>query len=87
MAKLQVGINDLKTVSPEIAKEWHLTLNGAMKPCDLTDRTSREVWWLCQRGHSYRMSVSKRTVNGRGCPDCRKEDHSGAKMDVCFVAL
>lgn len=80
MAKLQVGINDLKTVSPEIAKEWHPTLNGAMKPCDLTDRTSREVWWLCPRGHSYRMSVSKRTVNGRGCLDCRKEDHSFAKV-------
>ena len=66
MAKLQVGINDLNTVSPEIAKEWHPTLNGAIKPCDLIDKTSIDVWWSCLIGHSYEQVLCNKSM-GQGC--------------------
>lgn len=32
MAKLQVGINDLATVNPELAKEWDYEKNGKNYP-------------------------------------------------------
>ena len=31
MAKLEPGVNDLQTLLPDIAKELHPTLNGAIK--------------------------------------------------------
>lgn len=80
MSKLHVGINDLKTLSPVIAKEWHPSLNGELKPSDVHNGSSQYVWWLCPKGHSYRKAVSKRTIKGQGCPVCRLESRSFAKI-------
>lgn len=36
MSKLQVGINDLATVNPELAKDWDYEKNGDLKPTDVS---------------------------------------------------
>lgn len=36
MAKLINEVNDLATVNPELAKEWHFTKNGNLRPSDVT---------------------------------------------------
>ena len=46
MAKLMRGVNDLATVNPELAKQWHPTKNGDLKPTDVTSGSKRKVWWL-----------------------------------------
>ncbi len=66
-----VGINDLKTKFPHIAKEWHPTKNGELLPEQVTSGTRKKVWWQCPLGHEYQATVGHRTSqNGTGCPIC-----------------
>lgn len=76
MAKLQVGVNDLETLYPEISKEWHPEKNGELKPCNVHAGSSKSVWWLCPNGHSYEKTVAKRTIRNQNCPICRLEKYS-----------
>lgn len=67
------GFNDLETICPEIAAEWHPTKNGNLKPCDVGAGSSREVWWKCPLGHEYKASLNSRVIKGKpknGCPVC-----------------
>lgn len=41
-----VGLNDLKSKAPELALQWHPTLNGDLKPTDVTYGSGKSVWWL-----------------------------------------
>ena len=70
------GFNDLATVNPELAKEWHPTKNGALKPEDVTVSTCQKVWWYLpyndpKTGKHYdfewEASIACRTA-GNGCP-------------------
>ena len=60
-------------VSPELANEWDHAKNGELTPENVTYGSGRKVWWLCDKGHSYRTQVANRTkkAGGTGCPVCR----------------
>ena len=64
-----IGVSDLQTVNPLLAKEWHPTKNGTKKPEDYTPWSHKTVWWRCCLSHEWQASVSSRT-DGRGCPIC-----------------
>ena len=71
--RLQKGFNDLETVCPEVANEWHPTKNGDLRPCDVLSGTSQVVWWICPNGHEYKASLNSRVIKGKernGCPIC-----------------
>ncbi len=69
--KVVIGINDLATTHPDIAKEWHPTENGDLTPQKVTHGCGKKVWWLCPEGHSYQATVLHRTQeNGTNCPIC-----------------
>ena len=70
MVRLVKGENDLATVNPVLAKEWHPTKNENLNPEDITSGSSKEVWWLCPKGHPYSIVVNQRTKRGYGCPYC-----------------
>lgn len=70
MVRLIKGENDLATLNPALAKEWHPTENGNLKPEDVTPGSGKEVWWLCPEGHPYLMVVNQRAKRGYGCPYC-----------------
>lgn len=63
------GVTDLKTLEPNIAKEWDYEKNGILQPDEVTKYSMKKVWWRCPNGHSYQATVSNRT-QGRGCPFC-----------------
>ena len=63
------GYNDLETKYPLIAKEWHPTKNGELKPNLVAPRSSKKVWWMCEKSHEWEAPISSRT-GGRGCPVC-----------------
>ena len=44
--KLFKGFNDLKTINPQLASEWHPTKNGNLTPQDVTCGSEKTVWWL-----------------------------------------
>ena len=67
--QVQTGDNDLASLYPDIARQWHPTKNGALTPADVVPGTRRKVWWQCEKGHAYQASVASR-VNGSGCPIC-----------------
>lgn len=69
--KVQRGINDLATTSPELAKEWHPTKNGNLTPFDVTRSSGKKVWWVCPVGHEYQSTIDNRRA-GKKCPICQK---------------
>lgn len=63
------GENDLKTVAPLLARQWHPTKNGNLRPTQVLPGSARKVWWRCERGHEWQAEVYSRTA-GKGCPVC-----------------
>lgn len=78
---LVLGENDLETLSPEIADEWHPTKNGSLTPRDVTRASGRRVWWMCKKGHEWETCVYTR-ARGAGCPKCSNNGTSKAEQDV-----
>lgn len=66
---LAPGVNDMGTKRPDLALEWHPTLNGTLTPRDLTPHSNKSVWWLCKLGHHWKKDCGGR-AQGRGCPFC-----------------
>lgn len=63
--------NNLALLFPEVAREWHPTKNGDLTPKQVTSKSSKKVWWLCPKGHSYEKIISSRTRDKiGGCPYC-----------------
>lgn len=79
--KVLPGFNDLATCRPEVAEQWHPTLNGTLTPAMVTVGSHRKVWWLCPDGHVWKAVIHSRAASQRcGCPVCagvvRKNDFS-----------
>lgn len=68
--------NSLKYICPEVAKQWHPTKNGDLKPEDVQNGSHKKVWWLCniecEKGckHEWEASISNRTYHKSECPFC-----------------
>lgn len=60
--------NCLKTLYPNIAKEWNYKKN-LITPLDITPGSSKKVWWICNKGHEYECAINGRK-RGNGCPYC-----------------
>lgn len=69
--KVLAGFNDLATLDPATAKQWHPTLNGSLTPEQVTLGSKKKVWWLCPEGHVWKTVIYARTGSRRtGCPVC-----------------
>lgn len=66
------GLNDLETLYPDLAAQWHPTKNGTLKPTHVTRNSNRKVWWQCNKGHEWQAVISERS-DGTGCPVCWHE--------------
>ena len=65
------GFNDLATLEPGLAAQWHPELNGSLTPQMVTVGSHKKVWWQCAEGHVWRAVVYSRTGARRcGCPVC-----------------
>jgi len=70
-------------VNPNLSNQWHPAKNGNLTPKDLTPKSGRKVWWICDRGHEWQASIDNRS-KGHGCPYC-----SGQKIckDNCLHTI
>jgi hypothetical protein len=59
----------LAWVNPVLAAEWHPSRNGDLTAWDVKSHSSQRVWWCCQAGHEWKVSIDNR-ANGRGCAQC-----------------
>ncbi|GAB3201826.1 hypothetical protein GCM10027062_24970 [Nocardioides hungaricus] len=67
--RILISFNDLASVRPEIAAEWHPTRNERT-PQMVTAMNGTKVWWRCDRdGHEWQTTVASRS-RGNGCPAC-----------------
>ncbi len=76
MSKLVRGKNDLKTINPQLADEWHPTKNGTLQPTDVVYGSGKKAWWLepyddpitgKHFDFEWEATVSSRS-KGAGCP-------------------
>lgn len=76
--------NNLQRCFPNVAAEWHPTLNGKLTPDQVPPKSGRKFWWLCPKGHSYDATGANRTKNSSQCPYC-----GGSKVcdDNCLATL
>ena len=70
--KVLAGFNDLETLYPTVANQWHPTLNGELNPTDVTPGCNKKIWWICEEGHIWKTTVCSRTTKNHrtGCPVC-----------------
>ena len=69
--KLLTGFNDLATVNPELAKQWHHKLNSDSLPSMFMPGSGKKVWWQCDKGHEWEAKITDRNRGG-GCPYCNR---------------
>lgn len=69
--KVLPGFNDLATLEPKTAAQWHPTLNGGLTPSMVTAGSHRKVWWMCPSGHVWKAMIYARAGPQKsGCPVC-----------------
>lgn len=75
------GYNDLETLNPSVAAEWHPTKNNGITPKQVTVSSQKKVWWLGKCGHEWETAIYHRN-EGKGCPYC-----TGRKILIGFNDL
>lgn len=66
---LLVGFNNLATLNPTLALQWHPTKNGDSKPSDFIAGANKKAWWICEKGHEWEALICSRN-KGAGCQEC-----------------
>lgn len=63
--------NSLEATNPDLAKEWHPSLNGTLKPSQVAGGSCKKVWWFCptHSDHIYQAKISSRN-RGAICSVC-----------------
>lgn len=61
--------NDLLSVNPDLAAEWHPTKN-LKKPSEIVSGARLNAWWMCTNGHEWKAMVFKRNA-GAACEKCQ----------------
>lgn len=71
---LRRGENDLLTLRPDLAAEWHPTKNGSLSPNDVCVYSRISAWWQIKTQRfgkeftlEWKALISNR-ANGSGCP-------------------
>ncbi|WBM79115.1 hypothetical protein KIV56_11495 [Cryobacterium breve] len=73
------GYNDIRTLRPNLAKEWHPTLNK-LRPEEVSVGSPESAWWQCRLGDEWEALIESR-VHGHGCPTCAaRKVHNGASL-------
>lgn len=90
--KVLPGFNDLATLNPKLAKQWHPTLNHPLTPSMVTTGSHRKVWWICSSGHVWKAIICSRAgTQKNSCPICsgrinrKKLIYYNSIMDSCIA--
>lgn len=67
--ELITGLNDLQTLNPTVAQDWHPTLNKGATPSTVKALSAKKAWWQCKEGHEWEAKITDRNT-GKGCSKC-----------------
>lgn len=82
----EIGVNDLQTQRPDIAKYWHPTKNGAVTPDKVTVASGVKYWWLGECGHEWQTHVAH-MCSKKGleiCPVCISQQRTSFPEQAIF---
>jgi len=81
--------NCLATTHPDLAKEWHPTMNEDLTPFDIVAGSNTKYWWKCSKGkdHEWITSTNKRAYGNRGCPYCTLTPQSKQELTITFELI
>lgn len=80
--RLNVGLNDLATTHPHIAREWDYSKNR-LKPNEISYSSHEEIWWKCKEGHTWKQSCNSRVTKIRQvCLRCFPSGTSMLEMEI-----
>jgi hypothetical protein len=58
---------------PDLAAQWHPSLNGTRTPASVTAGSKFRAWWRCPEcRNTWQAQVHSRT-RGHGCPECGRK--------------
>ncbi|HHT7238826.1 TPA: zinc-ribbon domain-containing protein [Bacillus cereus] len=80
------GYNDLKTRTPELAKEWNYAKNEGLSPDEIMPFSNKKVWWICPKEHEYQASPNNRNKPS-GCPTCKMEKQTSIPEKIIFYYI
>jgi hypothetical protein len=78
--QIMVGINDLLTINPDLAKEA-----DGWDPREITAGSARKLKWKCPKGHTWEATVGSRDGHKSGCPVCSGRKVLSGFNDVKFL--
>lgn len=64
------GANDLHSTHPMLLGEWDYDKNSPLTPKMFSKGSNKAVWWICDKGHSWKTQIYNRAVKNTGCPYC-----------------
>lgn len=78
--------NSLQSKFPAVAKLWHPTKNGKLRPCDVTAKSNKQVWWHCGKPkHEFEAKVCNMAAAfERGANGCKFCAGRAAAPDNCL---
>ena len=82
MVKLIKGQNDLLSQYPDCINEWDFKKNHPLSPDTITAGSSKKVWWICSKGHSYEQSINLHIIRGYSCPYCSHQKVFAGYIDL-----
>lgn len=76
----------LQETYPEIAAEWHPTLNGDIRPNMIKPKSDTKYYWLCPTCGKEYLATPGHRVYGTACPDCgRKKSAAKRRKAVLMI--
>jgi hypothetical protein len=84
--KVLAGFNDLQTINPYLASDWHPTKNGDLTPSQISPNSTKDVWWKCQCcEYEWVRPVVLRHSQHVGCPRCNQHTQTSfAEQAILF---
>ena len=77
-----IGVNDLATTDPDIAKQWDVKANNGIPPTRVRAGSNLPAHWECPKGHKWVATPYDRTGKHNGCPYCSGRVASPGESDL-----
>lgn len=74
--------NCLATIRPDLIKQWHPTKNVMLTPYDVTVKSNKKVWWICNLKHEWLSTPHSRSIYN--CPYCSNKK---VCIDNCLATI
>ena len=62
--------NCLSTIRPDLINEWHPIKNKKSTPNNTVASSTKNIWWICPKGHEYITHIRSRAIYNTNCPYC-----------------